>query len=63
MQVGYANSKHGKFSPYDPCEQNEEQKLKQVCRALKRSKPNEGNFSRVKFEVQNKPRLKKKYSN
>ncbi|XP_015081392.1 uncharacterized protein LOC107025022 [Solanum pennellii] len=44
-------------------EQIEEQKLKQVGRELKRSKPNEGNFSKARFEIQDKPRFKKRFFN
>ena len=41
----------------------EEQQLKQVGRELKRSNPNEGNFSKASFEIQDKPRFKNKFSN
>ncbi|XP_049369896.1 uncharacterized protein LOC125834788 [Solanum verrucosum] len=44
-------------------EQIEEQKLKQVGRELKRSRADDGNSSKVRFEIQDKPKFKKRYSN
>ena len=44
-------------------EQIEEQKLKQVGRELKRTRIEDGNSSKAKFEVQDKPRFKKRFPN
>ncbi|WMV49836.1 hypothetical protein MTR67_043221 [Solanum verrucosum] len=44
-------------------EQIEEQKLKQVNREVKRARTDDGNSSKGKFEVQGKPRFKKRFSN
>ncbi|KAK4721406.1 hypothetical protein R3W88_011639 [Solanum pinnatisectum] len=42
--------------------QIEEQKLKQVNREVKRARTDDGNFSKGMFEVQGKPRFKKRFS-
>ncbi|KAK4712764.1 hypothetical protein R3W88_018671 [Solanum pinnatisectum] len=44
-------------------EQIEEQKLNQVGRELKRSRTDDGSSSKNRFEIQGKPRFKKKFSN
>ncbi|KAH0661557.1 hypothetical protein KY284_026488 [Solanum tuberosum] len=44
-------------------EQIEEQKLKRVGRELKRSRADDGNSSKVRFEIQDKPKFKKRFSN
>ncbi|XP_049354661.1 uncharacterized protein LOC125819236 [Solanum verrucosum] len=44
-------------------EQIEEQKLKKVGRELKRSRADDGNSSNVRFEIQNKPMFKQRFSN
>ena len=44
-------------------EQIEEQKLKQVGRELKRTRPEDGNSSKTLFEVQDNPRFKKRFPN
>ena len=43
--------------------QIEGQKLKQVGRDLKRTGAEDGNSSKARLEVQDKPRLKKRFSN
>ena len=43
--------------------QIENQKLKQVCREFKRTRPENSNASIDRFEVQNNPRIKKIFSN
>uniref|UniRef100_M1DRH0 Gag-pol polyprotein n=1 Tax=Solanum tuberosum TaxID=4113 RepID=M1DRH0_SOLTU len=43
--------------------QIEEQKLKQVGREIKRGRVDDGNSSKGRFEVQGKPRFKKRFSN
>ncbi|XP_049358306.1 uncharacterized protein LOC125822878 [Solanum verrucosum] len=47
----------------DVAQQIEEQKLKQVNSKVKRAKTDDGNYSKGKFEVQGKPRFKKRFSN
>ena len=44
-------------------EQIEEQKLKQVSKELKRTTIEDGNSSRARFEVQDKPKFKKRFPN
>ena len=44
-------------------EQIEEKKLNQVGRELKKERTEYGNFSRSKFEMQDKPRYKRRFSN
>ena len=44
-------------------EEIEEQKLKQVDRKLKRTRVEDGNFSKTFFEVQDKERFKKMFPN
>ena len=44
-------------------EQIEEQKLKQVGRELKNVRTEDGNSSKTKFVVQNKPMFKRRFSN
>ena len=44
-------------------EQIEEQKLKQVGRELKKVRTEDGNSSKAKFEVQDKPRFRRRFSN
>ena len=44
-------------------EQIEEQKLKQVSKELKRTRIEDGNSSRARFEVQDKPKFKKRFPN
>ena len=44
-------------------EQIEEQHLKQVNREPKRARTDDGNSSKGKFEVQGKPRFKRRFSN
>ncbi|XP_049372558.1 uncharacterized protein LOC125837496 [Solanum verrucosum] len=44
-------------------EQIEEQKLKQVGREVKKARVDDGNSSNNRFEVQGKPRFKKRFSN
>lgn len=44
-------------------EQIEEQKLRQVDRDSKRSRPDEGSYFKASFEVQDKPRFKNISSN
>ena len=43
--------------------QIEEQKLKQVGRELKNVRTEDGNSSKTKFEVQDKPTIKRRFSN
>ena len=43
--------------------QIEEQKLKQVNRELKKVRREDGNSSKTRFEVQDKPRFKKRFYN
>ncbi|TMW94798.1 hypothetical protein EJD97_009786 [Solanum chilense] len=51
------------FGPKVKEDPTREQNLKQVSRDLKRSNPDEGNSSKTRFEIQDKPRFKKKFSN
>ncbi|KAH0716653.1 hypothetical protein KY290_012914 [Solanum tuberosum] len=44
-------------------EQIEEQKLKQVGGELKKSRTDDGNSSKVRFEIQDKPKFKERFSN
>uniref|UniRef100_M1DX31 Gag-pol polyprotein n=1 Tax=Solanum tuberosum TaxID=4113 RepID=M1DX31_SOLTU len=55
--------KYEYFTSYGSCRTIEEQKLKQVNREVKRARTNDGNSSKGKFEVQGKPRFKKRFSN
>ena len=41
----------------------EKQKIKKICRELKKVRTKDGNSSETKFEVKHKPRLKSRFSN